>query len=36
VGVNTAIASLGQGNIGIGFAIPADRAADVARQIIAR
>jgi putative serine protease PepD len=36
VGMNTAIASLGPGNIGIGFAIPADRAADVARQIIAR
>jgi S1-C subfamily serine protease len=35
VGMNTAIASLGPGNIGIGFAIPADRAADVARQIIA-
>jgi S1-C subfamily serine protease len=35
VGMNTAIASLGPGNIGIGFAIPADRAADVARRIIA-
>jgi putative serine protease PepD len=35
VGMNTAIASLGPGNIGIGFAIPADRAADVAEQIIA-
>jgi putative serine protease PepD len=41
VGINTAIASLsagaGQksGNIGVGFAIPADTAADVADQLIA-
>ncbi|PZG15016.1 peptidase S1 [Micromonospora craterilacus] len=37
VGVNTAIATLeGSGNIGIGFAIPIDRAAQVARGLIAR
>jgi putative serine protease PepD len=36
VGVNTAIASLGAGNIGIGFAIPIDRAADAAQRIIGR
>ena len=37
VGVNTQIATLGQGsgNIGIGFAIPVDRAADVAERLIA-
>jgi S1-C subfamily serine protease len=35
VGVNTAIASLGGGNIGIGFAIPIDRDADTAERIIA-
>jgi threonine dehydrogenase-like Zn-dependent dehydrogenase len=35
VGVNTAIASLGGGSIGIGFAIPIDRAADTAERIIA-
>jgi putative serine protease PepD len=37
VGVNTAIATLGGqsgGNIGIGFAIPIERAADVANQLI--
>ncbi|MBB5084234.1 S1C family serine protease [Nonomuraea endophytica] len=35
VGVNTAIASSrGGGNIGIGFAIPIDRAAPIAEQII--
>jgi len=34
VGMNTAIASLGPGNIGIGFAIPADRAAQVATRLI--
>ena len=39
VGINTSIATLGgrvSGNIGIGFAVPIDRAADVARQLIAR
>ena len=36
VGMNTSIASLGSGNIGIGFAIPIDRAADVAQRIIGR
>jgi S1-C subfamily serine protease len=37
VGINTAIATVGSsGNIGIGFAVPIDRAADVARGIIAR
>ncbi len=37
VGVNTAIATLeGSGNIGIGFAVPIDRAAQVARGLIAR
>jgi putative serine protease PepD len=37
VGVNTQIATLGRGsgNIGIGFAIPVDRAADVAERLIA-
>jgi putative serine protease PepD len=34
--MNTSIATLGAGNIGIGFAIPADRAADVAQGIINR
>jgi S1-C subfamily serine protease len=35
IGVNTAIATLGsQGSIGIGFAIPMDRAAQVADRII--
>jgi putative serine protease PepD len=35
VGVNTAIASgRGGGNIGIGFAIPIDRAAPIAERII--
>ncbi len=35
VGVNTAIATLdGNGNIGIGFAIPIDRAQQSAQQII--
>jgi putative serine protease PepD len=37
VGMNTAIATVGgteSGNIGIGFAVPIDRAAAVARQII--
>lgn len=37
VGINTAIATVGSsGNIGIGFAVPIDRAAEVARGIIAR
>ncbi|MFN3006767.1 S1C family serine protease [Mycolicibacterium wolinskyi] len=38
IGVNTALATVGgaeAGNIGIGFAVPIDRAIDVARQIIA-
>jgi putative serine protease PepD len=38
VGVNTAIATMGgraSGSIGIGFAVPIDRAADVAERIIA-
>ncbi len=36
VGINTAIATVGSsGNIGIGFAVPIDRAADVADSIIA-
>lgn len=36
VGINTAIATVGSsGNIGIGFAVPIDRAADVAQRIIA-
>jgi putative serine protease PepD len=37
VGINTSIATLGgrgSGNIGIGFAVPIDRAAEVARQIL--
>ncbi|WP_246002556.1 S1C family serine protease [Allorhizocola rhizosphaerae] len=35
IGVNTAIATLdGSGSIGIGFAVPVDRAAAVAREII--
>jgi putative serine protease PepD len=37
IGVNTAIATLGgqgSGSIGIGFAIPVDRAADVAERLI--
>ncbi|GLY19799.1 hypothetical protein Kisp01_68130 [Kineosporia sp. NBRC 101677] len=38
VGVNTAIAttSASAGNIGIGFAVPVDRALEVAREIIAQ
>ena len=37
VGVNTAIATLeGGGNIGIGFAVPIDRAQQVARNLISR
>jgi putative serine protease PepD len=39
VGVNTAIATLtggSTGNIGIGFAVPIDRAVDVAERIIRR
>jgi putative serine protease PepD len=39
VGMNTAIATIGgtdSGNIGIGFAVPTDRAAAVARQLIER
>lgn len=38
IGMNTAIATVGgaeAGNIGIGFAVPIDRAIEVARQIIA-
>jgi putative serine protease PepD len=39
VGINTSIATLGgrgSGNIGIGFAVPIDRAAEVAQRIIAQ
>ena len=39
IGINTSIATLGgrsSGNIGIGFAVPIDRAADVAQQILRR
>jgi putative serine protease PepD len=39
VGINTSIATLGgrsSGNIGIGFAVPIDRAAEVAQQILSR
>ena len=39
VGINTSIATLGgraSGDIGIGFAVPIDRAADVAADILAR
>jgi len=39
VGIYTSIATLGgrgSGNIGIGFAVPIDRALDVAREILAR
>jgi putative serine protease PepD len=36
VGINTSIASLGSGNIGIGFAVPVDRAAAVAERLLAR
>jgi putative serine protease PepD len=38
VGINTSIATLGGrswGNIGIGFAVPIDRAAEVAQRILA-
>ena len=37
IGMNTAIATVGgseAGNIGIGFAVPIDRAVEVAREII--
>jgi len=34
IGVNTAMATRGGGNVGIGFAIPVDRAADIAARII--
>jgi len=34
VGINTSIATLGRGNIGLGFAIPIDLAAKVADQLI--
>jgi len=37
IGVNTAIATVrGQGNIGIGFAVPIDRALRVASRIMNR
>jgi S1-C subfamily serine protease len=37
VGVNTAIATLeGGGNIGIGFAVPIERARQVATNLISR
>ncbi|MGY1786620.1 trypsin-like peptidase domain-containing protein [Geodermatophilus sp. SYSU D00698] len=35
IGINTAIASLGGGSVGLGFAIPIDTARDVAEQLIA-
>ncbi|HET9519351.1 MAG TPA: trypsin-like peptidase domain-containing protein [Actinoplanes sp.] len=37
IGINTAIATSGQGsgNIGVGFAIPSDKAKDVANQLMA-
>jgi S1-C subfamily serine protease len=35
IGVNTAIATYEGGSIGIGFAIPIDRASQVAARIIA-
>ncbi|MGY1743983.1 S1C family serine protease [Blastococcus sp. SYSU D00695] len=34
IGINTAIASLGGGSVGLGFAIPIDRARDIAEQLI--
>jgi S1-C subfamily serine protease len=34
IGINTAIASLGGGSVGLGFAIPIDTARDVAEQLI--
>ncbi|SFO02637.1 serine protease, S1-C subfamily, contains C-terminal PDZ domain [Geodermatophilus obscurus] len=35
IGINTAIASLGGGSVGLGFAIPIDTARDIAEQLIA-
>ncbi|SEO75967.1 S1C family serine protease [Trujillonella endophytica] len=35
IGINTAIASLGGGSVGLGFAIPIDRARFIAEQLIA-
>jgi S1-C subfamily serine protease len=34
IGINTAIASLGGGSVGLGFAIPIDHARDIAEQLI--
>ncbi len=34
IGINTAIASLGGGSVGLGFSIPIDTARDVAEQLI--
>ncbi|SFL93880.1 S1C family serine protease [Geodermatophilus ruber] len=34
IGINTAIASLGGGSVGLGFAIPIDTARDIAEQLI--
>jgi S1-C subfamily serine protease len=34
IGINTAIASLGGGSVGLGFAIPIDSARDIAEQLI--
>jgi S1-C subfamily serine protease len=34
IGINTAIASLGGGSVGLGFAIPIDHARDIAQQLI--
>ena len=35
IGINTAIASLGGGSVGLGFAIPVDTVRDVSEQLIA-
>ena len=35
IGINTAIASVGGGSVGLGFAIPIDTARDIAEQLIA-
>ena len=35
IGINTAIASLGGGSVGLGFAIPVDTVRDIAEQLIA-
>ena len=35
IGINTAIASVGGGSVGLGFAIPIDTVRDIAEQLIA-